>query len=83
MNWVLVPLRTQTYYPWDFWRRPYIVDQPSVRLHEVLYPAKERMQQAAEGLLQGQFHQSVVCSVSQKEGRAALDTFQKLKRESD
>jgi hypothetical protein len=41
------------------------------------------MQQAAEGLLRGQFDQSVVCSVSQKESRAALDTFQKLIRESD
>jgi hypothetical protein len=38
INWGFVAGKTQTYYPWDSWRHPYIVDQPSVWFHEVLYP---------------------------------------------
>jgi hypothetical protein len=30
--------KTQTYYPWDSWRHPYILDQPTVWFHEVLHP---------------------------------------------
>src|SRR5437588_617095 len=38
INWGFVAGKTQTYDPWDSWRHPYIVDQPSVWFHEVLYP---------------------------------------------
>ena len=35
MNWGLVAGKTQTYYPWDSWDRPYTVNQPTVWFHEV------------------------------------------------
>lgn len=38
INWGFVAGKTQTYYPWDSWRHPYILDQPSVWFHEVLHP---------------------------------------------
>jgi hypothetical protein len=38
INWGFVAGKTQTYYPWDSWRHPYIVDQPTVWFHEVLFP---------------------------------------------
>jgi hypothetical protein len=36
INWGFVAGKTQTYLPWDSWRHPYVVDQPSVWFHEVL-----------------------------------------------
>jgi hypothetical protein len=36
INWGFVAGKTQTYLPWDSWRRPYVVDQPSIWFHEVL-----------------------------------------------
>jgi hypothetical protein len=36
INWGFVAGKTQTYYPWDSWRHPYILDQPAVWFHEVL-----------------------------------------------
>ena len=38
INWGFVAGKTQTYYPWDSWRHPYILDQPAVWFHEVLHP---------------------------------------------
>ena len=38
VNWGLVAGKTQTYYPWDSWQHPYILDQPTVWFHEVFYP---------------------------------------------
>lgn len=38
INWGFVAGKTQTYYPWDSWEHPYILDQPTVWFHEVLYP---------------------------------------------
>ncbi len=35
MNWGLVAGKTQTYYPWDSWDRPYVRQQPTVWFHEV------------------------------------------------
>jgi hypothetical protein len=35
INWGLVAGKTQTYLPWDSWRHPYILDQPTVWFHEV------------------------------------------------
>ena len=38
INWGFVAGKTQTYYPWDSWLHPYILDQPTVWFHEVLHP---------------------------------------------
>jgi hypothetical protein len=38
INWGFVAGKTQTYYPWDSWRHPYILDQPTLWFHEVFYP---------------------------------------------
>lgn len=35
INWGLVAGKTQTYLPWDSWRRPYITEKPTVWFHEV------------------------------------------------
>ena len=35
MNWGLVAGKTQTYFPWDSWERPYVLSQPTIWLHEV------------------------------------------------
>jgi len=37
INWGFVAGKTQTYYPWDSWRHPYILDQPALWFHEVLH----------------------------------------------
>src|SRR5438067_7352080 len=36
INWGFVAGKTQTYFPWESWQHPYIVNQPPVWLHEVL-----------------------------------------------
>jgi GH35 family endo-1,4-beta-xylanase len=38
INWGFVAGKTQTYFPWESWRHPYILDQPPVWFHEVLRP---------------------------------------------
>jgi hypothetical protein len=35
INWGLVAGKTQTYFPWDSWQRPYVFAQPTVWFHEV------------------------------------------------
>jgi hypothetical protein len=35
INWGLVAGKTQTYYPWDSWERPYVREQPTIWFHEV------------------------------------------------
>jgi hypothetical protein len=37
INWGFVAGKTQTYYPWDSWQRPYVLEQPTVWFHEVLH----------------------------------------------
>jgi hypothetical protein len=37
INWGFVAGKTQTYYPWDSWQHPYILDQPTIWFHEVLH----------------------------------------------
>jgi hypothetical protein len=37
INWGFVAGKTQTYYPWDSWQHPYILDQPTLWFHEVLH----------------------------------------------
>ena len=36
INWGFVAGKTQTYFPWESWQHPYIVNQPPVWFHEVL-----------------------------------------------
>jgi hypothetical protein len=38
INWGFVAGKTQTYFPWESWQHPYILDQPPVWFHEVLRP---------------------------------------------
>ncbi|HZP04636.1 MAG TPA: cellulase family glycosylhydrolase [Terracidiphilus sp.] len=35
INWGLVAGKTQTYLPWDSWKRPYVTEEPTVWFHEV------------------------------------------------
>ena len=35
INWGLVAGKTQTFYPWDSWDRPYVRSQPTLWFHEV------------------------------------------------
>ena len=35
INWGLVAGKTQTYYPWDSWQRPYVLSKPTIWFHEV------------------------------------------------
>jgi hypothetical protein len=35
INWGFVAGKTQTYYPWDSWERPYVRTQPTIWFHEV------------------------------------------------
>ncbi len=35
INWGLVAGKTQTYLPWDSWKRPYVLIQPTLWFHEV------------------------------------------------
>ena len=38
INWGLVAGRSQTYLPWDSWRRPYVAEKPTVWFHDVFHP---------------------------------------------
>ena len=38
INWGFVAGKTQTYFPWESWRHPYVKEQPPVWFHEVLRP---------------------------------------------
>jgi hypothetical protein len=46
INWGLVAGKSQTYLPWDSWRRPYVLEQPPVWFHDVFHadgtPYRER-----------------------------------------
>ena len=35
INWGFVAGKTQTYLPWDSWRRPYVLEQPTLWFHDV------------------------------------------------
>jgi hypothetical protein len=35
INWGLVAGKTQTYLPWDSWKRPYVQQQPMIWFHDV------------------------------------------------
>ncbi len=36
INWGFVDGRSQTRFPWDSWKRPYIMEEPAIWFHEVL-----------------------------------------------
>jgi hypothetical protein len=38
INWGLVSGKSQTIYPWDSWKRPYVSDQPSIWFHDLFHP---------------------------------------------
>ena len=51
INWGFVAGKTQTYYPWESWRHPYILDQPPVWFHEVLRSDGKPYRQAEVDLI--------------------------------
>ena len=51
INWGFVAGKTQTYYPWESWQHPYIVDQPPVWFHEVFRPDGTPYRQAEINLI--------------------------------
>jgi len=53
INWGFVAGKTQTYYPWDSWRHPYILDEPAVWFHEVLHPDGIPYREAEVKLIRG------------------------------
>jgi hypothetical protein len=48
INWGFVAGKTQTYLPWDSWKRPYVEDQPTVWFHDVFH-ADGTLYRAREG----------------------------------
>lgn len=38
LNWGLVAGKSQTYLPWDSWKRPYVDLQPTIWFHDVFHP---------------------------------------------
>jgi hypothetical protein len=46
INWGFVAGKTQTYFPWDSWERPYVLAPPPIWFHDVLHadgrPYRER-----------------------------------------
>jgi Cellulase (glycosyl hydrolase family 5) len=38
INWGLVAGKSQTYLPWDSWKRPYVDEQPTIWFHDVFHP---------------------------------------------
>jgi len=51
INWGFVVGKTQTNLPWDSWRRPYVLEDPSVWFHEVLRPDGTPYRQAEVDLI--------------------------------
>jgi len=39
INWGLVAGKMQTYYPWDSWQKPYVLQPPSIWFHDVFHQA--------------------------------------------
>ena len=38
INWGFVAGKTQTYFPWDSWKHPYVEDPPTVWFHDIFHP---------------------------------------------
>jgi Glycosyl hydrolase family 10 len=60
INWGFVAGKSQTYFPWDSWQKPYVVAPPPVWFHDVLYPDghpyREREAQIIRELTGAQAH---------------------------
>ena len=37
INWGFVAGKSQTYFPWDSWQRPYVLTQPTVWFHDIFH----------------------------------------------
>jgi hypothetical protein len=57
INWGLVAGKSQTYLPWDSWKRPYVLEQPPIWFHDVFHPDgtpyREREVEIIRDLTQG------------------------------
>jgi hypothetical protein len=51
INWGFVAGKTQTYYPWESWQHPYILDQPPVWFHDLLHADGTPYRQAEVDLM--------------------------------
>jgi hypothetical protein len=51
INWGFVLGKTQTNFPWESWRHPYIQEQPSVWFHDILRPDGTPYRQAEFDLI--------------------------------
>ena len=51
INWGFVQGKTQTWLPWNSWQRPYVLMQPEVWHHDVLYPDGKPYRQAEVDLI--------------------------------
>jgi hypothetical protein len=38
INWGFVQGKTQTWYPWDSWQRPYTLKEPTIWFHDLVKP---------------------------------------------
>ena len=38
INWGFVAGKSQTYFPWDSWEKPYVLEPPPVWFHDIFYP---------------------------------------------
>jgi len=38
INWGFVAAKSQTYFPWDSWERPYVLQPPPVWFHDIFHP---------------------------------------------
>ncbi len=51
INWGFVQGKTQTWLPWNSWQRPYVLMQPDVWHHDILYPGGKPYRQAEVDLI--------------------------------
>ena len=51
INWGFVQGKEQTYLPWDSWQHPYVLEQPTVWFHDVLYTDGKPYRQAEVDLI--------------------------------
>jgi|SRR5579884_3453487 len=38
INWGFVAGKSQTFFPWDSWEKPYVLQPPPVWFHDIFYP---------------------------------------------
>lgn len=38
INWGFVAGKSQTYFPWDSWQRPYVLEPPMIWFHDIFHP---------------------------------------------